>query len=116
MLKIKTKALTHSHTVTLFDVCGKEAFLKHCGIRGNAGNQHFLLFPQCFYSIKHGFIIYVKFILSSANAFNLDQVKFLSFGTGLRSPRNQDKIDILFVSADLDPIVLHAKAFTYGQV
>ena len=27
---------------------GKEAFSKHCGKGENAGNQHFLLFYQCF--------------------------------------------------------------------
>ena len=40
--------LTHYHTMTLFDASGKEAFSKHCGKGENAGNQHFLLFPQCF--------------------------------------------------------------------
>ena len=40
--------LTHSHTMTPFDVSRKEAFSKHCGKEENAGNRHFLLFPQCF--------------------------------------------------------------------
>ena len=31
----------------------KEALRKHCGEKGeNDGNQHFLYFPLCFYSIK----------------------------------------------------------------
>ena len=41
------KGLNHSHTVTPFDVSGKEAFSKHCG-KMKTGNLHFLLFPQCF--------------------------------------------------------------------
>ena len=41
----------------------------------NAGNQHFLLFPQCFLSLETH--------LLSANVFNLDWSKILSLGTGL---------------------------------
>ena len=79
---------------------------------GAFGNQHFLLFPQCFLSIPKEFLLFshiyfvvgkwypafspfstmfsihtkknfccsVTFILSSANAFNLDQSKISSFG------------------------------------
>ena len=44
----------------------------------NAGNQHFLLFPQCFLPFtKHFFSI--TFILTFACAFNLDQSKIVSF-------------------------------------
>ena len=50
----------------------------------NAGNQHFLIFPQMF-SIpsKRNFSILATFGLSSANAFILDQATILSFGKGL---------------------------------
>ena len=45
-------------------------------------NQHFLLFPQWFLPFpKQKFS--VTFILSPANAFNLDQSKILSFGKEL---------------------------------
>ena len=46
----------------------------------NAGNQHFLLFPQCFllYQRKKE-IITAAFNLSSANAVNLELSKNLSF-------------------------------------
>ena len=47
----------------------------------NAGNQHFLLFPQCFLPFPNYFSF--TSILSSANAFNLDQSKILSYGNGL---------------------------------
>ena len=40
----------------------------------NAGNQHFLSFPQCFHTQKENFS--VTFILSSVSAFNLDKPKF----------------------------------------
>ena len=57
------------------------------GKRENAGNQHFLLFPQCFqpYQRRNS-----SFIISpsSANAFNLDQSKILSFGTELNLSPN----------------------------
>ena len=52
----------------------------------NAGNQHFLLFPQCFLISTHpetNFCFWATFILSSANALNLDQSKSLSFGEEL---------------------------------
>ena len=43
-----SKLLTHSQTVpTLYDPV-KEAFRKMVRKGENAGNQHFLLFPQCF--------------------------------------------------------------------
>ena len=49
------------------------------------GNQHFLLFPQCFLPFRKQVLIFLfKFILSSANAFNLDQSKILLFGKELR--------------------------------
>ena len=49
----------------------------------NADNQHFLLFSQCFLLFPKKDICEVAFILSSANAFNLDLSKILSFGKEL---------------------------------
>ena len=50
----------------------------------NAGNQHFLLFPQCFLLLsKRGMLILATFILLSANAFNLVTSNFLLYGKGL---------------------------------
>ena len=50
----------------------------------NVGNLHFLLFPQCFLPPpKTNFNFSAEFDLSSANAFNLDQSKDLSFGKEL---------------------------------
>ena len=52
----------------------------------NAGNQHFLPFPQCFLPFPtqiFNFAITCTFILWSANAINLDQSKILSFGEEL---------------------------------
>ena len=34
--------------MSTFNDPGKEAILKHCWKRKNTGNQHFLLFLQCF--------------------------------------------------------------------
>ena len=46
----------------------------------NTGDQHFLLFPQCFLPFQKQISNFsVSFILSSANAFTLDQSKILMF-------------------------------------
>ena len=51
----------------------------------NAGYQHFLLFPKIFSIIfKTNLIFSISFILSSSNAFNLDQSKTLLFGKELK--------------------------------
>ena len=68
MLVTSIFSISHnaSHTITFFDVSGKEAF------------------PTMFSTLlKTEMIFYVTFILSSANAFNLDKVRFLSSGNGL---------------------------------
>ena len=47
------------------------------------GNQHFL-FPKCFLPFPElNISLSVKFILSSADALNLDQLTILSFGNEL---------------------------------
>ena len=69
--------------MTPFDMSRKEAFQNIVGKRENAGN-HFSPFPKMFSTLsKTEIIIYDPFILSTANAFNLDKVKFLSSGKGL---------------------------------
>ena len=54
------------------------------GKEENAGNQHFLLFPQCFllYQRKE-IIISAALNLSPANAFNFVKAKFVWFGKEL---------------------------------
>ena len=48
----------------------------------NAGNQHCLLFPQCFlFYPEQNSGIFITFNLSFASAFYLDWSKILSFGT-----------------------------------
>ena len=50
----------------------------------NAGKQHFLLFPQRFLHFSKQILSFsLSFILSTANAFNLEQSKTLSCGKGL---------------------------------
>ena len=57
----------------------KEKVLENIVRKGeNVGNQHFLLSPQCFLP-ETNFNDSVAFILASANAFNLDYSKLLSF-------------------------------------
>ena len=62
----------------------KKPFENIVGKGENAGNQHFLLFPQGFLALlKTEIIILATFNLLSANAFNLDQYRILSFGKDL---------------------------------
>ena len=48
----------------------------------NAGNQHFLLFPQCFLPFPKQISIFQSH-LSPANTFSLNQSEILSFGKEL---------------------------------
>ena len=62
----------------------QRAFESIVGRVENAGNQHFLLFPQCFLPFPNQISNFHPPILLSANAFNLDQSKILSTGNGLK--------------------------------
>ena len=56
----------------------KKSFENIVGKAENAGNQHFLLFPKMFSTLPNpNFNFSVSFILSPANAFNLDQSTIL---------------------------------------
>ena len=46
----------------------------------NAGNQYFSFSHNVFYPSKKVFLFEVTYVLSSANAFNLDQFKIFLFG------------------------------------
>ena len=60
----------------------RKTFENIVGKRENAGNQHFLFFPQCFLPFhKQTSIFETTFILSSANAFKFNQFKILSLKT-----------------------------------
>ena len=61
----------------------QQAFENIVGKVENAGNQLFLFSDNVFYPFKIKFQFWFRFILSSANAFNLDQSKILLFGKGL---------------------------------
>ena len=59
----------------------RRTFKNIVGKGENAGNQHFLLFPQCFVTLKKlNFHILVAFMLWSANVLNLDQPTILLLG------------------------------------
>ena len=58
----------------------KKHFVNSAGKGENTSNQPFLLFPPLFPFIpKQFFFFYITFILSSANAFNLDWSQILPF-------------------------------------
>ena len=59
----------------------KKSFENIVGKRENAGNQHFVLLPQCLQSFPETNLnFWSTFILSSAKAFNLNLPKILSYG------------------------------------
>ena len=63
---------------------GKMPFENIVGKRENAGNQHFLLFPQYFKPFSNQISIFlVTFVLTFAIAFNLEQSKIVLFGKEL---------------------------------
>ena len=71
----------------------KKTFENIVGKGENAGNQHFLFFPLMFFICpKTNFYFSVTFILLSANAFNLDQSKNLSFDKELKSLQQQKMV------------------------
>ena len=61
----------------------KEPFDNSVGKGENAGNQHFLLFLQYYLPIPKRMPVVKLHFLLSANDFNLDQSKILSFGKEL---------------------------------
>ena len=61
----------------------KKPFENIVGKKENAGNQHFLLFPQCFLSYKRQ-LQHFEYHLSSANVFDLGKPKILSSSKGLK--------------------------------
>ena len=52
MHKLCGNGLTLYHTIPTFNNLEKESFENILGKGENAGHQHFLLFPQCFYSTR----------------------------------------------------------------
>ena len=67
-----------------FNNLEKEDYKNIVGKGENAGHQHFFPFSNnVFYSSKKNFKFSITCILSSVNAFNLDQSKILSFGKAL---------------------------------
>ena len=73
--------LTLYHIIPNFNDPEKEVFRKKCGKRRKCWLPAFSPFPTMFSTLSiPNFIFSVTFFLPSANAFNLDQSKILSFG------------------------------------
>ena len=68
--------------MTTFKALKEKPFENIVGKEENAGNQHFLLFPQCFYPMKYNLNVSVTFNLSSAKALNLGKPKIFPSGKG----------------------------------
>ena len=77
--------LTHHHTIPTFDTPEKEALRKHGGKRRKSWLPAFSFFSTMFSTLhKTNFKFSVTLILSSANIFDLDKPKILSFGNELK--------------------------------
>ena len=73
--------LTIYNTIPTFNDPEEKAFENIVGKEENAGNQHFLLFPQCFLSHPEQILPFGSpLICRLQNALNLDWSKILSFG------------------------------------
>ena len=72
------------HNPEFFKTLRKIAFENIVGKGENAGIQHFLPFSPCFLIFQRHFQInFVTYMIPSANAFDLDYSKILSFGKEL---------------------------------
>ena len=73
------------HTFPTFnDPPRKKPFENIVGKGENAGDQHFLPFPQCFLPYHRQKSSFEPHLFSSANAFNLVMSKILLFGKELK--------------------------------
>ena len=71
--------------MTTFDTLTQEPLENIVGKGENAGNQHFLLFLQCFRSCVRPIGCFEQhLIFRLQNAFNLEKSKILSSGNALR--------------------------------
>ena len=68
--------LTHSHTMTPFEACGKQAFGKHCGKRRNCSLRAISPFPTVFSTHLDNLLAFLSNLkLSSANSFSFEESK-----------------------------------------
>ena len=96
--KLLITDLTLYHTILTFNevkafenIVGKEenakkiAFENTVGIGENAGNQHFLLYPQCFLPLLNQFSFFEPHFFVFCKCFQFSQVKIRSFGKELNT-------------------------------
>ena len=90
--------LTLYYKIPTFNYLWKRTLENTVGKGENAGNQHFLLFPQCFLLYQRAIVILATFNLLSANAFNFVSSEILLFGKGLKTigQASHQTRDILF--------------------
>ena len=84
------QVLTLYHTIKLLTIQKKKPFENIVGKGENAGYQHFLLFLQRFLPIPKRICFLDTFLLSSANASNLDQSKNWLFGKELTEMKSRN--------------------------
>ena len=100
--------LAFYHTIRTFnDLVRESPFENIVGKGDDAGNQQFLLFPQGFLPFPDQTSIFsVTFVLSSVNAFNLDQSTILLFGKELQKTEECLGKEIIMVLICLSVIPL----------
>ena len=76
------KDLILNHTIMTFDTPEERAFWKNWEKGENAGNHHFLLFPDVLYPKKVKINVLNIFGLLFSVVFYLDKSKIFSFGVG----------------------------------
>ena len=76
--------LTLHYTIRTFNDLENESLENIVEKGENANNQHFSPFPTFSTFSKTKFKFPVIFVMSSANVFNSDKSKILSFGEGLK--------------------------------
>ena len=87
----KLDSLTRYHTVPTFNNLGKNRFENIVGKGENAGNKHFLLFPQCFLPIPKRICLLKIHIFCRLQMFSIwTSLNIFSFGKALTNDDNLD--------------------------
>ena len=81
----------------------------------NAGNQHFLLFPQFFLTYHRQIIIDTTFILSYANALNLVESQILSLGKVLTHYNTIPHLDTMENTVGKEEIAFNKRFLLFSQ-
>ena len=77
---VKSKELTHYHTIPTSNDPEEEVFENIFGKGENDADQHFLLFPKCFQLFMKQISMFESHLFCRLQRLNYDQTKILCFG------------------------------------